>query len=254
MLNKSGLFGLMVLLLISQLSQGQSRLLEPFEAKQGFLTPISFSFQNPQGDLADRFGRNNAISIGFEYKTKSNWSFGSEFNWMFSNNVNEVGMLDSLVGNTGILIDQQGSASQVTFEQRGFTLFGSVARTFSFTKNRNSGIYISAGAGYMRHHIDLVYANSLVPQLGDYEAGYDRLTGGMAFKGFFGYQHLDPNLRLNLRIGYEYIYGHTQSLRPFNYDTRMKDDRIRQDILRGMKISLVVPFYTKKNDDEFFFE
>jgi hypothetical protein len=233
---------------------GQSRFLQEFAPKHGLLIPIKTAFQTPYGDMADRFGKNNTIGIGFEYKTQSNWMFGVEYNWMFSNNVIENSMFDSLVGETGILINNTGGPTLYRFEQRGHQLFGQVSRVIPFTKNKNSGFLITGGVGYLRHKIKFIYPTDQAPQIQEYEHGYDRLTAGLAFKGFVGYQFLDPMLRVNVRFGYEFIHANTQSLRPYQFDTRMYDDQRRVDQLGAFKLELCVPFYFKKAEDEFFFE
>jgi hypothetical protein len=235
-------------------SFGQHRFIRAFEEKQGFLFPISFSFQNPQADFAERFGKSNAVSLGVEYKTKTNWLFGGEYNWMFSNNVNDIGMFDSIIGESGILIDNAGAPVLYRFELRGWNSFVHLGKVFPINKNKNSGLIALAGVGYWRHRVHFVYPTAQVPQVSQFQRGYDRLTGGAAWKVFVGYQFLDPELRLNLRVGYEYISGRTQSLRGYNYDTRTFDDRIRNDALGTVKVSMIVPIYTKKADEEFFFE
>lgn len=235
-------------------STAQYRFTRAFEEKQGFLFPISFSFQNPQADLATRFGKSNAVSIGMEYKTKSNWIVGGEYNWTFGNNVNDIGMFDSIIGESGILIDKTGAPVLYRFEHRGWNSFIHAGKVFPINKNKNSGLIALAGVGYWRHRVHFVYPTAQVPQVSQFERGYDRLTGGAAWKVFFGYQFLDPELRLNLRIGYEYISGRTQSLRGYNYDTRQFENAVRTDALGSVKASLIVPIYTKKADEEFFFE
>ena len=226
-----------------------------FEAKQGYLLDISYSFQNPGGNLADRFGYNSPIGVGGRYKFEAGWTLGFQYDWMFGNQVNEVSMFDSILGSTGEIIDQNGQFSVVRLNQRGHTLTLNGGRLFPLLKtNRNSGILVDLGVGFMWHRIDIFASTITVPQITeDYEKGYDRLCGGLAFKQFIGYQHLDPKKRLNLHAGIVLQQAFTQSMRTFNYDTREYDDTKRTDLLSGIRVGFSVPIYTKKRSEEEFF-
>ena len=48
---------------------------------------IAYSYQFSGGDLAQRYGDNSTIGPSFTIKTKKNWIFGVDFNYMFGNNV-----------------------------------------------------------------------------------------------------------------------------------------------------------------------
>ena len=87
---------------------------------------------------------------------------------------------------------------------------------------------------------------------GDYKKGYDRLTNGLTLKQFIGYQHLDPNLRLNFFAGFEFLEGFTRSRRDFDFDTRRKDQTDRLDLLWGFRVGLVLPFYFSGDRDIFY--
>ena len=49
------------------------------------------------GDLAERYGYFNRIGLTTGYKFKSNWSFGLESDFWFSDNVRLTGIFDHLV-------------------------------------------------------------------------------------------------------------------------------------------------------------
>jgi len=226
-----------------------------FEAKQGYLLDISYSIQNPSGDLEKRFGYNSAIGVGGRYKFESGWTLGFQYDWMFGNQVKEVTMFDSILGPTGEIIDQNGQYAVVRLNQRGHTLTLNGGRLFPVLKsNKNSGILVDVGFGFMWHRIDIFASTVTVPQItGDYEKGYDRLCGGLALKQFLGYQHLDPKKRINLQAGFVLQQAFTQSMRSYNYDTREYDDTKRRDLLTGFRIGFSVPIYTKKRSEEEFF-
>lgn len=226
-----------------------------FAKKQGYLFDIQYNIQTPKGDLEDRFGWNSAIGIGARYKFESGWTFGTQYQWMFGNQVKELNMFDSILGPSGEIIDKDGLFSVIRLNQRGHTLTANGGKLFPLLKrNKNSGIYVEAGVGFMLHRIDIFASTLSVPQVtGDYEKGYDRLTGGLAFNQFIGYQHLDPKKRVNVQVGFSFQQAFTKSLRTVDFDTRTYNDAKRTDLLNGFRIGIMVPVYTKKLDEEEFF-
>ncbi len=226
-----------------------------FEKKQGYLFDIQYNVHNPGGDLEDRFGWNSAIGIGGRYKFESGWTVGIQYTWMFGNNVKEVNMFDSILGSTGEIIDKDGLFSVIRLNERGHIMTGNVGKLFPLTKsNRNSGIYVEVGTGFMIHRIDIFASTLSVPQItGDYEKGYDRLTGGLAFSQFIGYQYLDPKKRINFQAGFVFHQAFTQSMRTVDFDTRTYNATKRTDLLNGFRIGVTIPVYTKKLEEEEFF-
>lgn len=226
-----------------------------FEKKQGYLFDIQYNIQSPAGDLADRFGWNSAIGVGARYKFESGWIFGTQYNWMFGNRVKEVNMFDSILGPTDEIIDKDGLYSVVRLNQRGHVLTANGGKLFPLGKrNRNQGIYLEVGAGFMLHRIDIFASTLNVPQItGDYEKGYDRLTGGFALSQFIGYQYLDPKKRVNFQAGFNFQQAFTKSMRTVDYDTRVYNDTKRLDLVRGFRIGIIIPVYTKKLQEEEFF-
>lgn len=247
---------ILVFLHLAVASAGQGVFQRRFESKNAFLFDVGVKRQWPGGDLADRFGKNASLGLDFSYKTKSNWMFTVGGHFIFGKEVYESGILDSLKGpGTGEIIDQNGQFSVIGLDQRGMFWNAMVTKIVPVVKsNRNSGIFISAGGGYLQHRIR-IYATQSVPQLTDeYKKGYDRLTFGPALCQHIGYRFLDPKKQLNFTVGFEMIEGFTQNRRSYNFDTRMADTRQRLDLLYGIKISLSVPLYPKKADEEEFFE
>lgn len=229
----------------------------PFPLKKGHLFTANFGYTIPQADLADRFGNNQALGLTWRYKTGSNVTFGLEYNWLYGKNVNELTMLDSMIGESGEIIDKDGVFSVVRINQRGHSGFVTAGKLFPFNSpNKNSGLFLQAGFGLVVHKIDIMAPSATVPQLnGEYAKGYDRLTGGYAFKQFIGYQNLSPDKRTNFLIGIDFMQARTSSLRNFDFDTRMRNDQNRLDLMISLRIGLTLPIYTKNSDeDEYFFD
>lgn len=226
-----------------------------FDAKSALIFDITVKRQYPAGDMADRFGKNTTLGLDFSYKSKGNWLFTVGGHFMFGNNVKELGILDSLRGNTGEIIDENGQFAVVGLDQRGMYWGASITKVIPLLKvNKNSGLSISLGGGYLQHRIR-IYSTNTVPQLSDeYKKGYDRLTFGPALSQSIGYRFLDPKKRLNFFLGFEIIEGFTQNRRSLNFDTRVADTKSRLDLLYGLKVSLSVPLYLKKAEEEEFFQ
>lgn len=238
-------------------SQGQILSSNPFPAKQGSLFSAGFGLTFPSGDLANRFGMNQSIEAAYKYKTLSNWTFGVQYNWLFGNNVKELTMLDSLIGASGEIIDKDGVFSVLRISQRGHMGFVTAGKILPFKSvNKNSGLYLEAGIGALIHKIDIMAPPATVPQLnGEYAKGYDRLTGGWAFKQFIGYQNLSPDRRTNFIAGVEFIQSPSNSLRAYQFDLMGQDLNDRLDLITQLKIAIILPVYTKKaGDEEYFFD
>jgi hypothetical protein len=228
----------------------------PFQEKQGHLVSAQFQVTAPGGDLGKRFGVNQSIGVDWRYKTKNNITFGLEYNWMFGNNVKELVMLDSLIGPSGEIIDKDGKFSVIRITQKGHNGFIKVGKIFPLNANKNSGIVVDLGIGFLVHKFDVMAPEATVPQLnGEYAKGYDRLTGGWAMKQFIGYQHLAPNRRANFIVGFDFVQASTQNLRNYNYDTRENETARRLDLVSSFRIGITLPIYTKKaGDEEYYFD
>ena len=222
---------------------------------------FSYSRQTPVGELAKRFGANSGLGVTAGYKFGRNLLVQGGVQVIFSGRVRENQVFDSMTGSTGYLIDVNGSYTQVHIYERGYNWhvdFGKIIPVNKFEKN--SGILITGGMGFMQHKMKFIYSRTYVPQLDNgYYKGYDRLTNGFMLRGFIGYQRIDPKGMLNFICGVELLDGFTRNRREFNYDTRVKDDHLRNDLLIGARIGVMITLQgrqagTKKGDEERFFE
>ena len=236
-------------------AQSQGLFRRRFEPKQVILFDLTLKRQYPGADMLSRFGPNTSIGMELSYKTTGNWVFHVGGHFLFGKQVNETGILDSLKGSTGEIIDQNGQFAVVGMDERGMYWGAGLGKVIPLNKiNRNSGIYLSVGGGYLQHRIR-IYSSNTVPQLNsDYKRGYDRLTFGPAASQYIGYRFLDPRKRLNFSIGIEIIEGFTKNRRSLDFDTGQRDTRQRLDLLTGIRFSLTVPLYLKKASEEEFFE
>jgi hypothetical protein len=208
---------------------------------------FGYTFQVPDGDMAERFGPNSAINTGFSYKTRHNFIFGVEGSYMFGRELKEKGILDSINTSTGLLINANGELIAPRLSERGYTVTTSIGKIFPHSAtNKNSGVKLEIAVGFIQHKIRIEDPGNNSSQVyKEYRKGYDRLTNGLYLQGFAGYQYFSKNKYINVIGGFSYGVGYTQNRRTFNFDTMEADTRKRKDILWGPKVALIIPFYSR---------
>jgi hypothetical protein len=215
----------------------------------------SVAFQVPAGDLADRFGSNSTIGSGFHYKTKSNWLFMADFNYIFGNRIREDSLIQNLLNEDGFVISDEGRIADVSFFERGFYSTIRVGKIIPvFGSNPNSGLMITAGAGYLQHKIHIKVEDNIAAALrGDYKKGYDRLSDGFSTVQFIGYQHIGKSRLANFFAGFEFVQAWTKNRRSMNFDTMRRDDKDRFDVLYGLKAGWVIPIRKRDAKDFYYY-
>ncbi|MDP2175104.1 MAG: hypothetical protein Q8K70_04250 [Bacteroidota bacterium] len=225
------------------------------------LIGLSYGRHIPGGDLGKRFGGSNTVGIYGAYKFNKNWVISANIATHFSSSVKESGILDSITGTYGELLDVNGNFSEVRLYQRGYLWHVDFGKIIPINKlNLNSGIMVTVGAGMMEHKIRMYFQRNVLPQLeGDYAKGYDRLSNGLLLRTFIGYQRIDPEQSLNFFAGVDYIHGFTKNRRAVNFDTRVSETKRRNDLLLGFKIGIMISIQgkaagVKKGQEDKFFE
>lgn len=215
---------------------------------------ISYAVQFPGGDLAKRFGTNSNVGLNFSVKTKTNLIFGINGSFIFSNQIKENGILDSLKTSSGFIINQNGIPETVRLFERGFTVSLHAGKLFPvFSPNKNSGIIAYAGPTFIEHKIKIYDVGRQSAQLVDpYQKGYDRLTAGFGLHEFIGYVYLSNNRILNVFAGFEFTQTFTKSQRSYDYDLMRTDTTKRKDFLYGIRIGWILPLY-KKTAQQFYY-
>jgi hypothetical protein len=208
-----------------------------------------FSGQLPQKDLAKRFGPNLSAGTSFTWKTKQNILFSVEGSYFFGKNVRED-VVANMRNSDGVITDNEGYPADLRLTERGWNIYGNIGYLFSkLGNNPNSGVFITAGAGWMQHKVKLYDANQKIAAVkGDLKKGYDRLSGGLGFSQFIGYKYISDNRLANCYFGFEFYEGMTQSMRGFNYDTGLADTQKRLDVLIGFRFGWLLPLYKRTKD------
>lgn len=250
MLRSIQLFALVATLLQGNLAYAQGTIRDTSITLNAI--SATYAFQLPSGDLAERFGANHNVGLSIIRKHASNYLYGIEGGFIFGNSVKEFGLLRGVINSQGQIVDMEGQMADILVFERGYSIFLVGGKIIPVAgPNRNSGIMLKLGGGYMRHKIRIQTQKNEVPQLeGDYLEGYDRLTAGPAALVYFGYQHFSNNRRINFNIGFEMQAGFTESLRAYNFDTRTSDIGRRFDGLSSIRVGWTIPIY-KRVDDRF---
>ena len=207
----------------------------------------TFAYQLPAGDLAERFGNNFNTGGVFQWKFKSNLILGIEGNFLFSDEVKEKYFLDSFKTPDGNIIDGNGKYASVLLFERGLNLAIKGGKIFPVIgPNKNSGLMTTIGVGYLHHKIRIETPETTIPYLEEeYSKGYDRFTSGVSVTEFIGYINFGNKRLINFYSGFEFTQAFTKNRRNLNFDTGLKDDKSRIDLLFGIRIGWIFPIYKR---------
>ncbi len=215
---------------------------------------FGYGIEFPHGDLADRYGKNLKFTLGTERITSSNWIYGVDFAFMFGDSVKEDVLKPLRLSNNEILGADNDYADIFTRE-RGLYLGANFGKVISFSENSRSGLRLTGSIGLIAHYVRIQDEARSLPQIeGDYLNGYDRLTRGLAFKEFIGYQHISQDKRINFYIGIEFTQGFTKHKRAIDFDTGLPPDQNnRFDGLVSLRAAWVLPFFDDFDAREIFY-
>jgi hypothetical protein len=213
-----------------------------------------YSILAPAGDMNDRFGLTTNVGIGFLRKTKSNLFWGAEVNYLSGSTVKEKYVLDGLKTERNQIININGNYADVRTFERGFSTYAKVGKLFPvFNSNKNSGVLLMVGLGFLQHKIHIeVLDDNVLALSSENRKGYDRLSNGLSLQQFIGYYYLHQRYLYNFYIGVDLSQSFTQNRRDWDVYAQRKLDESRKDYLNGLKIGLVFPLY-KRMPKEFYF-
>lgn len=220
-------------------------------------TPLSisttFGAQKPSGDLVARFGNSLGIGIGIEYaRVPSGWFFTIESNYIFGTLVKED-VLKGLRTTDGNIINDLNAYADISLRERALYTGMTVGKILKLHDNGNrfGGIRLALGGGWLYHKIRIQDNQDAVSQLSPaYAKGYDRFTAGLAATQFIGYQVISRDRTVNFYIGLEAIEGFTKNRRGFNFDTGLRDDLKRIDVLYGVRAGWQLAIFTNQKGED----
>tara|TARA_B100001093_G_scaffold420887_1_gene412973 strand:- start:239 stop:997 length:759 start_codon:yes stop_codon:yes gene_type:complete len=222
-------------------------------------TWIGFEYgaNGTSNDLADRYGFLNHVGLMTGFKTKKNYFFGLNSYFLFGNDVRLKGVFDHLTDAYGNITDINGDIAALVVFPRGFSSNLTIGKILPFLNvNKNSGVFIHGGVGFLLHKMKIETNEQVVPQLElDYKKGYDRLTTGINFHYFIGYNFMATGRGFHFYGGLYGQHGYTKNRRDLFYDR--PDEEVskdtRQDFQLGLKLGWVIPIY-KRQPKEFYFD
>ncbi len=206
---------------------------------------IQYGFHIPGADMKDRYGINQVAGISTSYKTTSNWMLDANFSYIFGGNVKiHDSIFAGIANEDGNIIDGNGQFAELYTYERGYYITLGLSKILPlFSVNKNSGVTIGAGAGFMQHKIRVYNPDNIAPQVcGEYKKGYDYLTNGTALNQFVGYTFFAPKKVYSFKAGFEFVEAFTQGRRDYLFPLRGPDTKKRTEFLYGFKILWTIPF------------
>lgn len=245
---------IVLLIQFSYQSYGQRNVKDSIIGTPWFTVQYGFNFTG--GDLADRYGHFNHVGFFAGYKTSRNWVYGFESHYMFGNDIRLTGIFDHLVDSQGYITDVNGDQATVLVFNRGVHANGIIGKVIPvLSPNKNSGIYVNLGVGYLLHKLRLETNDQVVPQIElDYKRGYDRLTTGVNTSQFLGYAFMANQSFVNFIAGFYFQQGFTYNRRTMNYDSPdvpVSTD-MRIDLQYGIKVGWMIPVYKRQPKDYYY--
>lgn len=218
---------------------------ERTDERPAYLVGIHYGIGTPMGDLDERFGNHNAVGLSPAYMSPGGWLYGLKGKYIFGNTVEEENILQNLITERGFIIGNNRAPASVVLKQRGWSFHLTTSKLIDLAPSpARSGILVGTGLGVLWHKIRIQDdGNSAIQLFDPYDKGYDRLTGGPSFLIDLAYQHMSADRGLNFNVGINYTYARTESLRGFNYDTRVFADQKRNDHFFSFFASFILPIY-----------
>jgi hypothetical protein len=219
----------------------------------------TYSYQLPGGGLKDIYGGNSSIGGGFQYKLRSNWVIGAEGNFLFGGTVKIAdSLLRMLETSQGLIIDENGYMAGIQYYERGYSIYGKFGKIFpvypTLAPNKNCGITLMFGGGYLSNHIRLNNPDGTTPQInGDYGKGYDRLNTGIAVNASLGYLFMSNTRLLNFYLGFEFIQAWTKTQRHYAFDKMEYDNTRYSSQFYGFKAAWFIPIYARKPKEFYYY-
>ncbi|MGE5356650.1 MAG: hypothetical protein ACM3PT_10485 [Deltaproteobacteria bacterium] len=221
----------------------------------GIINIFSYGIDVPGGDMKQSFGYNFRFGISPSYYfSNSNISAGISFDYIFGYKV-RINPVSNLLTEDGQLINSNSGSASLNLSERGIVAGLYISKVFQYNREKpRTGIRIDLGPYFLCHWIHYNDESGTIPQLsGDYKKGYDRFTGGFAFKEFIGFQHLSQRSKISFTAGFEFFQGFTKSYRHFNYSDASVDNKKKNDFMSGIKVGWILPLYIIKNPEEIYY-
>ncbi|MBK8846859.1 MAG: hypothetical protein IPO27_10085 [Bacteroidetes bacterium] len=211
---------------------------------------LSYGYYLPFADMGERFGGFSNVHASYNIKTRKNWMLSAEGGLMFGNQIEVDSMFKNISTSDGQIIGNDGKAATVRVYQRGYTITVNGGKLFPIGKpNKNSGVVVMVGAGFVQHKIRIETLGNTVEYLNkQYKKGYDRLTNGLLIRQYIGYQYLGNKQLVNFHFGIDINQGFTQGRRSYLFETGLPDNAKRTELFIGIRAGWSLPLYKRASD------
>ena len=222
------------------------------EKIQTLMFQATYAYQFPERDTKVIFDNNHSIGGSIIFKTKSNWMFSINGNFISGNTVNitREELFGDILDNNGEIITGDGIYGSYALFERGAHFQARVGKIFPIlSPNPNCGFFIQGGLGYLFNRVRCEFGSYASPPpalAGDYLYGYDRMRGGFAWSGEIGYLFLSNSRVFNFSLSLEFTQAYTKSLRKWDFKMMQKDNNSYIDQYVGIRAAIYIPTYKRK--------
>ena len=202
-----------------------------------------YMYHLPFGGISQQYGANSNVGFNFNIKLANNITLGAEGQFMFGSQYKDFTVLGNMVTSGGFIIGGGNSIETLELEGRGGNFFVEVGKIFPLnTKNKNNGLHIKGGVGYLFYSVyNTADVRSVTQLSGEYFNGYNRLESGLSINSFFGYTLYSKSKLVNGSIGIQMIYTSTKFQGVIDYSTGMSPDQSsRASFFVGPKIGMTI--------------
>ena len=219
----------------------------------------TYSYQFPGADTKDLYKNNSTIGASVIYKTNRNWLWTANANFNFGEEIraSREEILGIILDGSGNLITGDGIWGSYAMFERGWHLQGKVGKIINVcAPNPNCGFFFNVGAGYLLNRIRIEFSSyaSTPPNLADdYRYGYDRMRGGFAHSGEFGYMYMSNSRILNFSLSFEFTEAFTKSLREWDFNLMGPDLKSYVDRYYGIRLSIYIPTYKRMPSEYYYY-
>jgi hypothetical protein len=215
----------------------------------------AFTASYTLGPLGERFGFMGNVGLNLGYNFRRNWQIGVEGCFLFTNQVKEVNLLNSIATSTGSFISLNGELVTVKLQGRGYIGRFFFGKTIPIKKEKpGNGIMLQSSLGVVAHQILINVREDVLPQLNKtYRKGYDRLGVGPVFSQFIGYTMLEKKKFFNFYAGFQAEIFLSRGMRPVDFDTGRKNNVWILGFLPGFKIGYYIPVFLNTGKNDFYY-
>ena len=213
---------------------------------------VTYAYQFPEQDTKTLYNNNNSVGGSVFFKTKTNWIFSINGNFISGNSVriSRHDLFGDILDSNDEIITGDGIYGSYALFERGAHFQARVGKVFPIlSPNPNCGFFVQGGIGYLFNRIKCEFGSYASPPpalAGDYVYGYDRMRGGFAWSGEIGYMFLSNSRVLNFSVSFEFTQAYTKPLRQWDFNLMGKDTNSYVDQYIGIRAAIYIPTYRRK--------